>query len=136
MLFLRARVTYARFHRWLGLRRFPGMAGKNTTLWLSTSHNASEGLAVVVNAVYTWSKALDDASNPGADNAGTNVPQDMSNYAAEKGPSDFDHRNRFVTNFLYQIPFLKGFARMDAHRVWRLAGRRYLDTAKRERPLR
>jgi hypothetical protein len=62
---------------------------------------------LVFNSVYTWSKALDDASNPGADNAGTNVPQDMSNYAAEKGPADFDHRHRFVTNFLYQIPLLK-----------------------------
>jgi hypothetical protein len=62
---------------------------------------------LIVNSNYTWSKALDDASNPGADNAGPNLPQDPSNLAAEKGLSDFDHRNRFVTNFLYQIPFLK-----------------------------
>ena len=27
--------------------------------------------------------------------------------AAEKGLSDFDHRHRFVANFLYQIPLLK-----------------------------
>jgi hypothetical protein len=62
---------------------------------------------LTVNSNYTWSKALDDASNPGPDNAGPNFPQDPANLAAEKGLSDFDHRHRFVTNFLYQIPFLK-----------------------------
>jgi hypothetical protein len=83
---------------------------------------------LVVNSTYTWSKALDDASNPGTDNAGTNVPQDMQNYAAEKGLSDFDHRNRFVTNFLYQIPFLKdstgflhaAFAEWQVGGIWTL----------------
>jgi hypothetical protein len=60
-----------------------------------------------VNSTYTWSKALDDASNPGADNAGPNFPQDPTNLAAEKGLSDFDHRHRFVSNFLYQIPLLR-----------------------------
>jgi hypothetical protein len=29
------------------------------------------------------------------------------NIAAEKGLSDFDHRHRFVTSFLYELPFLK-----------------------------
>jgi hypothetical protein len=63
---------------------------------------------LTVNSNYTWSKALDDASNPGPNNAGTNAPQDSTNYStSEKGLSDFDHRHRFVTNFLYQIPFLK-----------------------------
>jgi len=72
---------------------------------VTLTQRAWRGLAV--NANYTWSKALDDASNPGADNAEPNFPQDPANLAAEKGLSDFDHRNRFVTNFLYQIPFLK-----------------------------
>ena len=51
---------------------------------------------------------MDDASNPGTNNAGTNLPQDIQNIAAEKGLSDFDHRNRFVASFLYQLPFWKG----------------------------
>jgi hypothetical protein len=63
--------------------------------------------SLLVNSAYTWSKALDDASNPGADNAEPNFPQDPTNLAAEKGLSDFDHRHRFVTNFLYELPFLK-----------------------------
>jgi len=50
---------------------------------------------------------LDDASNPGSNNAGSNLPQDPMNMAAEKGLSDFDHRHRFVTSFLYELPFLK-----------------------------
>jgi hypothetical protein len=98
------------------VRPIPQMAGFTTIAWdgwekynalaLTFTQRLWHGL--VVNSTYTWSKALDDASNPGADNAGTNVPQDMENYAAEKGLSDFDHRHRFVTNFLYQLPFLKG----------------------------
>ena len=50
---------------------------------------------LTVNSNYTWSKALDDASNPGADNAEPNFPQDPANLAAEKGLSDFDHRQSF-----------------------------------------
>ena len=62
---------------------------------------------LLANANYTFSKALDGASNPGPDNAGPNFPQDPANMAAEKGLSDFDHRHRLVANFLYAIPFLK-----------------------------
>jgi hypothetical protein len=78
---------------------------KYHALTLTLTQHLWHGL--VVNSNYTWSKALDDASNPGADNAEPNFPQDPANLAAEKGLSDFDHRNRFVTNFLYELPFLK-----------------------------
>jgi len=97
------------------VRNIPAMSGFTTISWdgwekyhaltLNFTQRLWHGLTV--GSVYTFSKALDDASNPGPDNAGTNVPQDMQNYAAESGPSDFDHRHRFVTSFLYQIPFLK-----------------------------
>jgi hypothetical protein len=99
----------------LHVRPIPQMSGFPSVTWdgwekyhalaVTLTQRAWRGLAV--NANYTWSKALDDASNPGADNAEPNFPQDPANLAAEKGLSDFDHRNRFVTNFLYQIPFLK-----------------------------
>ncbi|HWZ55195.1 MAG TPA: carboxypeptidase regulatory-like domain-containing protein [Verrucomicrobiae bacterium] len=78
---------------------------KYHALTLTLTQHLWQGL--VVNANYTWSKALDDASNPGADNAEPNFPQDPANLAAEKGLSDFDHRHRMVANFLYEIPFLK-----------------------------
>ncbi len=99
----------------LHVRPIPQMSGFPTITWdgwekyhalsLTLAQHVWRGLGV--NATYTWSKALDDASNPGPDNAGPNFPQDPANLAAEKGLSDFDHRHRFVANFLYQIPFLK-----------------------------
>ena len=99
----------------LHVRPIPAMSGFTTVTWdgwekyhalmLTFTQRVWHGL--LVNSNYTFSKALDDASNPGPDNAGPNFPQDLANMAAEKGLSDFDHRHRFVTNFLYQIPFLK-----------------------------
>jgi hypothetical protein len=99
----------------LHVRPIPQMSGFPSVTWdgwekyhalaVTFTQRVWQGLAV--NANYTWSKALDDASNPGADNAESNFPQDPANLAAEKGLSDFDHRHRLVSNFLYQIPFLK-----------------------------
>ena len=69
---------------------------KYHALTLTLTQRAWRGL--VVNANYTWSKALDDASNPGANNAGTNVPQDPTNYGGGKGtvgfrpPASFRHQ--------------------------------------------
>jgi hypothetical protein len=98
------------------VRPIPQMSGFTTIVWngwekynaLALTFTQRLWRGFTVNSVYTWSKAMDDSSNPGADNAGTNVPQDMSNYAAESAASDFDHRHRFVTNFLYQIPLFQG----------------------------
>jgi hypothetical protein len=97
----------------LHARPIPKMSGFPSVTWdgwekyhaLALTFTQRVWRGLTVNSTYTWSKALDDASNPGADNAEPNFPQDPANLAAEKGLSDFDHRNRFVTNFLYQIPF-------------------------------
>jgi hypothetical protein len=96
------------------VRNIPAMSGFTTISWdgwekyhalaLKFTQRLWHGLTL--NSVYAWSHSMDDASNPGADNAGPNVPQDMENYAAESGPSDFDHRHRFVTSFVYQLPFM------------------------------
>jgi hypothetical protein len=98
----------------LHARPIPAMSGFPSVTWdgwekynaLALTFTQRVWHGFTLNSTYTWSKALDDASNPGADNAGPNFPQDPSNLAAEKGLSDFDHRNRFVTNFLYRLPFL------------------------------
>jgi hypothetical protein len=97
------------------IRPIPQMSGFQSVTWdgwekyhaltLSLHQHLWRGLTVDSN--YTFSKALDNASNPGANNAGSNLPQDPTNMAAEKGLSDFDHRHRFVTSFLYELPFLK-----------------------------
>jgi hypothetical protein len=34
-------------------------------------------------------------------------PQDTGNIRAERGPTPYDQRHRFVTDFLYEIPFLR-----------------------------
>lgn len=96
----------------LHVRPIPQMSGFTTIVWngwekynalnLTFSHRTANGL--VLDANYTWSKALDDASNPGPNNAGTNLPQDPNNLAAEEGLSDFDHRQRLVIDFLYALP--------------------------------
>jgi hypothetical protein len=96
-------------------RPIPAMSGFQSVTWdgwekyhaltLTLTQRAWRGL--VIDSNYTWSKALDNASNPGANNAGSNLPQDPANQTAEKGLSDFDHRHRFVTSFLYELPFLK-----------------------------
>jgi Carboxypeptidase regulatory-like domain/TonB-dependent Receptor Plug Domain len=100
----------------LHFRPIPSMSGFPAVTWdgwekynalaLTFTQRLWHGLTV--NSVYTWSKAMDDASNPGADNAEPNFPQNPADLPAEAGLSDFDHRHRFVTNFLYEIPFLKG----------------------------
>ena len=58
-----------------------------------------------VNANYTWSKSIDDASDVGSTFAETNIPQDVRNVRAEKALSSFDHRHRVVFSFSYALPF-------------------------------
>ena len=98
------------------VRPIPQMSGFPSVTWdgwekyhaLTLSFTQRLWRGLIVNSNYTWSKALDDASNPGANSAEPNFPQDPANLAAEKGLSDFDHRHRLVANFLYKLPFLKG----------------------------
>lgn len=116
------------------VRPIPSMSGFPEVIWngweiynaLALTFTQRLWRGLMVGAEYTWSKALDDASNPGADDAQPNFPQDPANLASEKGLSDFDHRNRFVTNFLYELPFLKSskgwmhaaFAEWEMGGIW------------------
>jgi hypothetical protein len=59
---------------------------------------------VSLNGNYTWSKAMDDASDVGSTFSETNIPQDVRNVRAEKALSSFDHRQRLVFSFSYQLP--------------------------------
>jgi hypothetical protein len=53
---------------------------------------------------YTFSKALDDASDGIDFTAGAAFPQDSNNLRAEHGPSTFDTRQRFTLALNYAIP--------------------------------
>jgi Carboxypeptidase regulatory-like domain len=61
---------------------------------------------------YTWSKAISDASgfNAGGDAGTGNRIQDIFNKKADKGLADVDHRHRFTTAAVYDLPFGRGKA--------------------------
>lgn len=80
--------------------------GKYNALTVKADRRLSEGLTFSTN--YSWSKSIDDASDPGPTAFESNLPQDVRNLDAEKGLSSFDHRHRFVSSFIYQIPALRG----------------------------
>jgi hypothetical protein len=68
-------------------------------LWVSANRRLASGLQI--NASYTWSKSLDynSLSSMGA------VVENAYNLHADRGLSDFDARQRFVTSVLYSLPF-------------------------------
>jgi hypothetical protein len=76
------------------------------SLQFSYQINNWHGLTSTVN--YTWSHSIDDASD-GEDYV-PNASQPNNSQAvigANRGNSNFDVRNRFVWNFIYQIPDAK-----------------------------
>jgi hypothetical protein len=81
--------------RWDGYSVFNGVTFRG-------QQRVSRGLTF--SASYTLSKAVDDASDPGATVSETNLPQDVRNMAAERADASFDHRHRVVGNFSYELP--------------------------------
>ncbi len=57
---------------------------------------------------YTWSKAIDNASNFFPSATDTNFPQDSLNTGAERGLSSFDLRQRFSGSWVYELPMGEG----------------------------
>jgi hypothetical protein len=55
------------------------------------------------DANYTWSKAMDDASDVGPTFHEFNVPQNVRNIGAEKALSSFHHAHRFVFTGTYAL---------------------------------
>jgi hypothetical protein len=68
-------------------------------LWVSANRRVASGLQI--NASYTWSKSLDynSLTSMGA------VVENAYNLHADRGLSDFDARQRFVTSVVYSLPF-------------------------------
>jgi hypothetical protein len=81
--------------RWDGYSIFNGLT-------LRAEQRLSHGLAF--SGSYTLSKAIDDASDPGATSFETNLPQDVRNMAAERALASFDHRHRLVGNVTWALP--------------------------------
>ena len=99
-------------------RPFPNLNSFTTIRWdgwaafhaltVEATHRIAHGLSFDFS--YTLSHSIDDASDAGPTNAELNLPQNIyaDNLALEKANSSFDHRNRFVGNVLYDLPFAKG----------------------------
>ena len=68
-------------------------------LWVSANRRLASGLQI--NASYTWSKSLDynSLSSMGA------LVENAYNLRADRGPSNFDARQRFVTSVIYSLRF-------------------------------
>jgi hypothetical protein len=66
------------------------------------------GQGLSYRLAYTLSKSTDDAPEHLAATSGR--PQNTNDIAAWNGPSDFDVRNRFVGNFVAELPFGAGKA--------------------------
>lgn len=67
-------------------------------LWASVNKRLSRGFQM--SASYAWSKSIDWNSR----NGGTFV-QDSYNLRGDRGLSDFDARQRFSINWIYDLPF-------------------------------
>jgi hypothetical protein len=76
--------------------------GTYNAMTLKATKRLSQGLTFSSN--YSWSKSIDDASDPGPTAYEQNLPQDVHNLDAEKALSSYDHRHRFVSSFVYEIP--------------------------------
>ncbi len=82
------------------------------------------GARLLLSANYTFSKSMDDASDPGATTAESNLPQNVYDMAGESALSSYDHRHRMVANASWALPFLRnssGLARAIAA-DWRVSG--------------
>jgi len=88
--------------------RSNGFGSNYHGLQLSVRKNYSNGLGFTAN--YTYSKSLDTVSdlfNNRSTTNGSGRPTDNMNHKIDYGPSDFDLRQRFVSTFSYEMPFLK-----------------------------
>jgi hypothetical protein len=57
---------------------------------------------LLFNFHYTWSRTI---CYQIGDLSSLNLPQDLNNISAERGPSAFDIPHRFTADFLYSLPF-------------------------------
>jgi len=66
-----------------------------------------------LSAAYTWSHLIDDSTAEVFSTVLTpRRPQDFQDFQAERGDSALDHRQRFVSSALYDLPF---FATSSSH---------------------
>ncbi len=82
--------------------------------------NFSSGLQFL--AAYTWAKSLDYGGSAASGGGNTGSPQTITNITAGRGPSGFDTKHRFVTSYLYELPFGSGKKYLSQGLITRLVG--------------
>ena len=79
------------------------------SLQISGEKRMSRGLMILAN--YTWAKSLDDlpprAGVTGFDTSSALPWDDARRHQFDYGPSEFDHKHRFVASWVWQMPSLK-----------------------------
>jgi hypothetical protein len=80
---------------------YPNSDSAYSGLQATVSHKFSKGL--YFQSAYTYAKSIDDVST--ASVAFITRVNDQNSGEASRGLSDFDHRQRFVTSFNYDLPF-------------------------------
>jgi len=85
---------------------------------LQVSLKKQLGLNSIINVNYTWSHALTDAVGDYA------TPQNTYDVQAEYGPAQFDRRNIFNANYVYNLPFFKTQPGLAGHVLggWEVSG--------------
>lgn len=67
----------------------------------------SAGLSLL--STFTWGRSIDDGNGIATGTAASStLPQNAYDLAAERGPSDFDVKFRFVFSPVYELPFGRG----------------------------
>jgi hypothetical protein len=79
------------------------------SLQVTLTHRYSRGLYLLGG--YTWGHAIDVAGT--TNNLASNfIPQDSTNFSAEKGNGDYDIRHRFTLSATYDLPARRGWGQM------------------------
>ena len=76
------------------------------SLQLKLQQRFSNGFTVMSS--FSWEKAIDNGSGIRQANGDEFTPQNVYNLADERGLSAFNFGKRWVTSFLYELPFGKG----------------------------
>ena len=91
-----------------GTFRHQGDSNSNfNSLQVKVEKRLSKGLSLL--ASYIWSKTISDArGTSGAGGVSNILPQDPLNLRAERALADEHRPQRFVTSYVYQLPFGRG----------------------------
>jgi hypothetical protein len=82
-----------------GMSWYHGLSGR-------VQQRVTDGLTFTLG--YTWSRAADTVSTFTGGPTDSPVPQNSYDLAGNKGLSNFDRRNRFIVNYVWDLPFGRG----------------------------